>query len=93
MIQIIQEACRACGICERECPLGAISLENGKVVISGALSCVHAARSARMKIIIFKKGTNHCALFPSVQCLIRRDTVAPARDMLIRALFSGTAHG
>lgn len=75
MIQIIQEACRACGICERECPLGAISLENGRVVISGACSscgtcskvCPHEA------IIVFKEkepNTVQCYSCP-VQCLIR----------------------
>jgi 6-hydroxynicotinate reductase len=75
MIQVDQEACRACGICGQECPLGAITLKDGRVVISEACSSCGACSKVcpHEAITVFKEkepGMVQCFSCP-VQCLIR----------------------
>lgn len=34
-VQVDREKCTGCGACVKECPLEALAIENGKVVVNG----------------------------------------------------------
>ena len=46
MFRVNKERCVGCGVCVDVCPAGAISMDNGKAVISG--QCVDCSRCVQV---------------------------------------------
>jgi len=91
MLKINEELCIGCGICEEQCPFGAISVENGVAVVGDSCtlcgSCVEACEVGALVIDVVQKKQADAGDWSGVcvYCELRRGELAPVSLELLGA--------